>query len=247
MAGFRQIVQRGGYAPGLAQDPEEAEVIPVVPIRAEDLGDGESVSVLTQMGDPFQQLESHSTKAEQGTAEVEPAEAEVDIEARIAEAEERGRREAREELADAMRGYEASKNQLEEIAKSVDGSRKVWAQELRKAAGDLVLQTLERLVSEVPELLDEHLRKGCELAAETLVNSQTVELVVHPDDEPLAAELVGHRSGWSIRTDDGIRGGCVIEAPSGRLDASLDAALNSISEAIAHWRSEFSGQDEPGS
>ena len=77
--------------------------------------------------------------------------------------------------------------------------------------------------------------------------AQTVELVVHPDDEPLATELLGNRKGWSIRTDDGIRGGCVVEASSGRLDASLDAALESISEAIAQWRSEFSSQDEPGS
>jgi flagellar biosynthesis/type III secretory pathway protein FliH len=244
MSGFRGFLQNGAYSAGFTSSEDTTEVRPVTPIRAEEASGMTAADVLSRFGGE-QPHDKATSVADGGIPEGGESEEEVDLEAMIAEAVERGRREAREELADAIRGYEVSKNRLEEILTSVDSCREGWAHQLRLVTGDLVLQTIERLVSEVPELLDEHLRKGCELAVEQMVNAQRVDVIVHPDDLGLAEDLIGERDGWAVLTDDGIRGGCVVEAPSGKLDASLDAALEGITAAIDAWKEETAPQPEP--
>ena len=244
MSGFRGFLQNGAYSAGFTSDGDPNEVRPVTPIRAEEASDMTAADVLSRFG-ADQPDHKPAQVAGGGAPDGGEVEEELDIEAMMAEAVERGRREAREELADAIRGYEVSKNRLEEILTAVDACRDGWAHQLRLVTGDLVLQTIERLVSEVPELLDEHLRKGCEIAVEQMVNAQRVDVIVHPDDLGLAEDLIGQRDGWAVLTDDGIRGGCVVEAPSGKLDASLDAALEGITAAIDAWKEETAPQSEP--
>ena len=237
MSGFQGFLEKGVYNAGFTAESDEQDVRPVTPIRAEEATGLTAAAVLGRFAG--EQLPSGAKPAQAGgPGEAEELEEEVDIDAIVAEAVERGRREAREELADAIRGYEVSKTRLDEMTAAVDACREGWAHQLRLSTGDLVLQTIERVVSEVPELLDEHLRRGCELAVEQMVNAQRVDVIVHPDDLGLAEELIGERDGWAVLTDDGIRGGCVVEAPSGRLDASLDAALEGVSTAIDAWKKE---------
>jgi flagellar assembly protein FliH len=245
MSGFRTILQRSGYTPGISEQGTEDEARLVVPLRGEQVGEVSGADVLSRFGVTVANA-PRDTRVAEIAEEAGEAGEEIDIERLVAEAREEGRREAREELAEAIRGYEVSKTRLEEMVQALDGCREGWAHQLRVSTGDLLLQTLERLVSEVPELLDEHLRKGCELAIEQMLSVQVVDLIVHPDDLGLAEDLIGEREGWAILTDDSIRGGCMVEAPSGRLDATLDAALAAITEAVEGWKKETAPQEGPG-
>jgi len=242
MSEFRTLVQRGEYAPDIASQDSPLEPRLVVPLRGDQIGAVTSTDVLRGFGD----APARRRGPEEASEQEEELKQEIDIELLVQEAREEGRREAREELAEAIRGYEVSKTQLEEMVASIDSCRAGWAQELRESTGSLLLQTLDRLLSEVPELLDEHLRKGCELAIEQMLSVQVVDVIVHPDDLGLAEEIIGEREGWAVLTDDSIRGGCLVEAPSGRLDATLDAALVAITEAIESWKSETAPVEGPG-
>ncbi len=71
------------------------------------------------------------------------------------------------------------------------------------------------------------------------VRGQDVRLTVHPDDldairaaEPELSAVLGAES-LKVTVDDVIdRGGCIVEAPSGRIDATLETQLAQIGRAL---------------
>jgi flagellar biosynthesis/type III secretory pathway protein FliH len=59
---------------------------------------------------------------------------------------------------------------------------------------------------------------------------------VAPGDQALAERLVGERKGWRVEVVPELEGGCVVFTPSGRLDASIGAAMESLKEVVNAWR-----------
>lgn len=169
-----------------------------------------------------------------------------EIERMVAEAEqrgyERGLAEAQAAVAEVEQVAVAELQKLQAIVEGVDGYRATIAQEARDGMGELVLQAMKRLVGRTPELLARMLQARLADVSEHMVGAADVVVRVHPDDVKLAQRLLGDRKGWSIQPDKRVRGGCIAESASGRMDASLDAGLEALQEAVKAWRAEARAQ-----
>lgn len=165
-----------------------------------------------------------------------------ELEALLAEAEARGRATGEADAAAALAAVEArASEELERMQAVVDGIeayRETLAQEARDACGKLVVQSLRRVAMRTPEVLDAVLEARCADIAENMVGAGTVTIRVHPDDIKLAGQLLGERAGWTLVGDRAIKGGCIAESEAGRMDASLDAGLDAIQDAVKAWRAE---------
>ena len=165
-----------------------------------------------------------------------------EVEAMLAAAEARGRAAGEADAAAAVAAVEAlASEELERMQAVVDGVeayREQLAQEARDACGKLVVQSLRRVAMRTPEVLDAVLEARCAEIAENMVGAGKVSIRVHPDDLKLAGRLLGERDGWSLVGDRSIKGGCIAESEAGRMDASLDAGLDAIQDAVKAWRAE---------
>ncbi|MEC7947493.1 MAG: FliH/SctL family protein [Myxococcota bacterium] len=169
----------------------------------------------------------------------------AEIEAMIAEAEARGREEGQADAVAAVAAVEARANEeftrLQAVVDGVEAYRETLAQEARDACGRLVVQALRRVAMRTPEVLDAVLEARCAEVAENMLGTGPVTIRVHPDDVKLAERLLGERGGWTLVADRSVKGGCIAESEAGRMDASLDAGLDAIQEAVKAWRAESKG------
>lgn len=165
-----------------------------------------------------------------------------EVEQLIAEAEARGRAMGEADAAAAVAAVEARATEelarMQAVVDGVQAYREALAAEARDACGKLVVQALRRVAMRTPEVLDAVLEARCAEVAENMVGAGTVTVRVHPDDVKLAGRLLGERAGWSIVGDRDVKGGCVAQSEAGRMDASLDAGLDAIQEAVKAWRAE---------
>jgi flagellar biosynthesis/type III secretory pathway protein FliH len=171
-----------------------------------------------------------------------PGPSEEEIAQMLADAEARGRAMAEAEAAAAVAAVEArASEEIARLTAVVDGLesyRTTLAEEARDACGTLVVQALRRVAMRTPEVLDAVLEARCAEVAESMVGGGEVTVRVHPDDVKLAGRLLGERRGWTLVGDSSVKGGCIAESEAGRMDASLDAGLDAIQEAVKAWRAE---------
>ena len=160
---------------------------------------------------------------------------EEEIGARIAAAEARVRAELAAELAAAQAAAAQEQALARALLETLEQERVQQAEEARAMVGELVLETVRRLVGEQPFLRDKMLRNMLDEAAGHLLGEREVVLRVRTDQVALARGLVADRVGWSVREDAAIRAGLRVEAARGTLDATLNTALEGISEAIDDW------------
>jgi len=160
----------------------------------------------------------------------------------VADAEERGRAAAEADavarIAELESGFASELARLEAVAAGLQDYREALAAEARDACGRLVVQAVRRVAVRTPEILDAVLEARCAEVAESMVGAGEVTVRVHPDDLGLAGRLLGERPGWRLVADPALKGGCIAESDAGRMDASLDAGLDAIQEAVKAWRSE---------
>jgi len=71
-----------------------------------------------------------------------------------------------------------------------------------------------------------------------LIGEQQVMVRVRPEDEDTARALIGGREGWTVVLDTDISGGIVAETESGKVDATLGAAISGLAESVQEWQSE---------
>lgn len=165
-----------------------------------------------------------------------------ELETMLAEAEARGQAAGEAAAAAAVAAVEARASEelerMRAVVAGLEAYREQIAEEARDACGQLVVQSLRRVAMRTPEVLDAILEARCAEIAESMVGAGKVSVRVHPDDLKLAGKLLGEREGWSIVSDRSIKGGCVAESEAGRMDASLDAGLDAIQEAVKAWRAE---------
>ena len=152
------------------------------------------------------------------------------------------RQEARESaeavLAESRNSLEVERQNILALCDRIDSSRKNWAQEVRNVLGELVVVGVRQVVSESSELHEEMLRDRFAEVGERLIGEQQVMIRVRPEDEDTARALIGDREGWTVVLDTDISGGIVAETESGKVDATLGAAISGLAESVQEWQSE---------
>ena len=78
---------------------------------------------------------------------------------------------------------------------------------------------------------------------ERLIGEAEVVVRVRPQDEAAARALLGGRDGWTVVPDADISGGLVAETESGKVDATMGAAVAGLTEAVQTWQAEGVGEE----
>ncbi len=141
-------------------------------------------------------------------------------------------------LAAGQAVVQAQAERLRQLAEALpDALRRVEAELARSlvalaldVARQVVHHTLESEPHWVLRLVQELLRQQPTLKGEP-------RLLLHPDDLALVAGSLGgelQAAGWQLRADDSIaRGGCLVQADTGTLDATLETRCARVSAALA--------------
>lgn len=148
--------------------------------------------------------------------------ADASVETRLAES----RRDADERIAGLMEGLAT---QMRTFAASIE-----------RDAFQFALAVAARIVKKEVQLDPETVARQIRDAMHRVVGAETIRLRVHPDDEDV---IHANRSALfgsldtirdiAIETDESIdRGGCIIESPSGNVDARIATQLRQIEAAL---------------
>lgn len=166
-----------------------------------------------------------------------------ELEVMLDAAREEARVEAGQELEAAQAGLAEQHQQLERLLDQVAASRAEWTSEVRNVLGELVVVGVRQVVSESVELQAALIRDRLGEVGERLLSEQNVILRVRPDDEELARATIGEREGWQILPDGDLSGGVLAETESGKVDATLGAALTGLAESVQAWQDEGIGEE----
>jgi len=161
-----------------------------------------------------------------------------ELEALLEAARQEARDSAEAVLAESRHALENERQNLLALCDRIDGSRKNWAQEVRNVLGELVVVGVRQVVSESAELHEEMLRDRFAEVGERLIGEQQVMVRVRPEDESVARAMMGDREGWTVVLDADISGGIVAETESGKVDATLGAAISGLADSVQEWQSE---------
>jgi flagellar assembly protein FliH len=219
----------------------------------------EQVARLTRwVGSPLRAGQAPSEPQEEEPQPVGPTPEELLAEAKRVLAE--AHRQADQMRQDAVRkGYEEGlqigreeglrlyQQQVEalraEVQKLVDAllaeRQRLW-QEMEPQVIDLVLQIAHKVLREEIQARREATLSIIKHALRRVADTEHVRIRVHPDDLQIARE---HRADF-LAVCDGVRqieivddqrvggGGCIIETPSGTIDASLRTQMQSVEKAL---------------
>lgn len=121
---------------------------------------------------------------------------------------------------------------LAQLATALGEVRARMVAELRAEAADLVVTAATRIAGEALHLQPELLLAMVEEAVQLLGN----ELLIHvaPEDEARLRAALGDRP-IRVVADPGVRAGCIAEGPAGRLDASLETAVEALRASVLPW------------
>jgi flagellar biosynthesis/type III secretory pathway protein FliH len=242
MADFVPFHKVAGFEPHVFADQLDAarRNQSVEPIRAP--APDNSREIPNHSGDAPPGLDRSMPEAAPEVEEAPPGPTEEELLDMLREAHSRGKAEGAAESDEAIAAVrkEAAEEleKLSAVADALDSHRATLQAEAREQVGKLLILSLRRLTARTPELLDRILEARCGEVAEHMVGAGEVSVRVHPNDVDLARRFLGDRKGWRIEGDRKIRGGCVAESSTGRMDASLDAGLDAIQEAVKLWREE---------
>ncbi len=137
----------------------------------------------------------------------------------------------------------AMQETLGRLADDVDEGRARWAAEVRNLLGELVVAGVRQVVGDSVELQQAMLRDRFAEIGERLIGESEVMIRVRPQDVVAANEMIGGRDGWSVVSDSDISGGVIAETDSGRVDATVGAAIAGLAEAVQGWQAEGPGED----
>lgn len=161
---------------------------------------------------------------------------EDEVQAREAAAEARGRAAAMAEAQVILAEMSERVDMAETLAEALDRAAATHAREARERFGTLLLSSLSRLVGELEVFQDLSLAHAFDEVAARMVGEREVVVRVSPAQVSLAKSLIADRDGWSVRKDPEITAGVRIETERGRLDATLEAAMEGLESAVEAWR-----------
>jgi len=126
------------------------------------------------------------------------------------------------------------------LASAVQEQFSLYAGRLEKEAFRFALAVAGRILRREVTLDEEAVLRQVKEAFHRVIGAETVTLRIHPLDEPLLRERKNEMLGSSdsvreviIEPDEAVeRGGCIIESPSGNIDARLATQLAQIESAL---------------
>lgn len=156
----------------------------------------------------------------------------------VRDAEARGFERGKAEMEQAVRDNVEQEQRLAAVADAVVKARAQWKAETRGDVARLVLDSVAYICGELPEALQSVLALRLTEAGEQLVDARKVVVRVSPRDAELVQAKVGDRTGWEVRADPTIAGGCFVSSENGEVDGTLRAAFKALDAAAADWRAE---------
>ena len=166
-----------------------------------------------------------------------------ELEAMLEDARKKAREDATIVLAEDRAALKQEREQLMRVVEDIETSRSAWADEVRNVLGELVVVGVRQVVSESAELQEAMLRDRFAEVGERLIGEAEVVVRVRPQDEAAARALLGGRDGWTVVPDADISGGLVAETESGKVDATMGAAVAGLTEAVQTWQAEGVGEE----
>ena len=197
------------------------------------MGEGASTSATETLSTP-----SNQDVVEDESDQVALPSSVEELEELMAAVREDARQAAEAVLQETRQALEAERAALRDLCERVDGSRKSWALEVRNVLGELVMVGVRQVVSESAQLQEEMLRDRFAEVGERLIGEQEVLIRVRPEDEEAAKALLGGRDGWVVVPDKTVSAGVVAETESGKVDATMGAALAGLADSVQEWQSE---------
>ncbi len=156
-----------------------------------------------------------------------------------------GRAAAEAEAAEQIAALEAElaglRAEREAAGALAEGVERFRVEALRQAASDLATLALAmagRVVGESLALDHEVLLGVINRSLERLPGEDLVSVRVRPEDLSLLEGRLRPRRAIRLVADPDLEGGCILEADFGRVDASLEAAMDGLSEVVDRWRME---------
>ncbi|MEE2751794.1 MAG: FliH/SctL family protein [Myxococcota bacterium] len=124
---------------------------------------------------------------------------------------------------------------VEELGESLQGLRRKMVADIHKDIGELVIHASRRVVGETLAVHPPALMKLVEDAIDRLPGDDEVSVTVRPEAEEMVKTLLATRRPFVVEVDEGLEGGCVVRSSVGEVQASLEAAFEGLSQAVADW------------
>jgi len=124
---------------------------------------------------------------------------------------------------------------VEDLAEALQGLQRKMVADIHKDIGELVIHASRRVVGETLAVHPPALMKLVEDAIARLPGDDEVSVTVRPEAEEMVKTLLATRRPFVIEVDENLEGGCVVRSSVGEVQASLEAAFEGLSQAVADW------------
>ena len=178
-------------------------------------------------------------------AEVEGSLSQEALEELEEKAFQRGRAAAMAEMAGKLQALREEGDRHAEIAASVgpvvqelDGLRQRLIRQSSEDVAELALHMARRVVGETLAVHPQALRKLVMDAIERLPGDDEITVRVRPEDLEVIDQHLPTRRSVRVIPDEGIEGGCVVEAQCGEVSSSIDTAFTGLRAAVDEWLEE---------
>lgn len=137
-------------------------------------------------------------------------------------------------LREAEAKAKAQAERLEAAAKAVEATRQGLREEFREGAARVILEACRRIAGDALRVDPGLLVALVDEAADALGRGG-LRVRVSPEDAATLRERLAD-AGLDVVEDFAVSGGVVVEGPAGRIDASVDSALESVAAVLDQWR-----------
>lgn len=166
---------------------------------------------------------------------VEPEPEEPDLETLLAEAEARGRQAAALELEAERAGVRDTQALLDSLVAQIEVASKAAQEDLSGQVAELVLFLGRRVVGDSLALHPRALEEVVRAAVGRFPHGSKLDVRVAPRDQERVQAWLPE---VVVTPDEALSGGCVIQAQTGEVDASLGAVSESLEAAVRAWQAE---------
>ena len=159
-----------------------------------------------------------------------------EIEARVLQAKTEGIAEGREQREEEITALTAHKQELADLAVELGQIRN---KAISQAADDLcgiIRHFCHKAMGSAFELSEDTLKSVIKNAMEALPQADEILIRVRPEQLEVISSEFASAEHVTVEADDNITGGCVVQTRFASIDATLDAAMHGLDEAIKTWK-----------
>ena len=159
-----------------------------------------------------------------------------EIEARVLQAKTEGIAEGREQREEEITALTAHKQELADLAVELGQIR---SKAISQAADDLcgiIRHFCHKAMGSAFELSEDTLKAIIKNAMEALPQADDILIRVRPEQLDLISSEFASAKHVTVEADENIAGGCVVQTRFASIDATLDAAMHGLDEAIKTWK-----------